>query len=303
MTENYSRALYKKDYGQEITTDVDEYGVPRAFLAHIHIPAATAVAASSDGVHAAMNLGTAAQAITTGITNPAVPRNIRVVGNVAGINNVVKITGTNYAGEVITENITPNGTDAVDGDLAFKTVTKIDLPIQDHTPAKQQETITVATGCTQPGYLKFTVTADGMSESPKDVWVYVDAEDNTVNEVAAKVRAALGDDADVSGFFDVAGADAVISITRKVYAANDDTMALAMDDAPATGVTVGSSANTTGGVLGVAQQETIAVTVGSGGVGTLVFDVASAVFGAESPISVNVPVTGDDNDVGSSCQD
>ena len=85
---------------------------------------------------------------------------------------------------------------------------------------------------------------------------------------------------------------------EEVYAANDDTMALAMDDAPATGVTVGSSDNTTGGVLGVAQQETIAVTVGSGGVGTLVFDVASAVFGAESPISVNVPVTGDDNDVG-----
>lgn len=252
MTENYSRALYKRDYDQEITTDVDEYGVPRAFLAHIHIPAATAVGASSTGVHAAMNLGATAQAITTGITNPAVPRNIRVDGNVAGINNVVKITGTNYAGEVITEDITPNGTDAVDGDLAFKTVTKIDLPIQDHTPAKQTETIQVTAGCSTAGDLPVVVTATTLlgAASPVTVTVPVTTDMNTASEIAAEVVDALNEDATIGAVFvaSVTGAgNDTITLAAKNYAANDATLAIAFTVGD-TGVTVGSSTNGTSGV-------------------------------------------------------
>ena len=119
---------YKHKWGQRITTDVPKVACDRAFLSHFHIDAADAPAASSDGVHAAMNLGAAVQSIITGITNSAVPRNIRIDGNVVGIDGVVKIHGTNFADEVITEEITANGTDAKDGNLAFKTVTNQNRP-------------------------------------------------------------------------------------------------------------------------------------------------------------------------------
>lgn len=252
MTENYSRALYKKDYGQEITTDVDEFGVPRAFLAHIHIPAATAVAASSDGVHAAMNLSATTQAITTGTTNPAWPRNIRVDGNVSGIDGMVKITGTNFADEVITEDITSSGTNAVDGNLAFKTVTQIDLPIQDHTPAKQSETIQVTHGCSTAGDLPVVVTATTLlgADSPVTVTVPVTTDMNDAAEVAAAVVAALNEDEDVGAVFvaTVTGVgEDTITLTAKDYAANDTTLEIAFT-VGSTGVTVGSSTNGTTGI-------------------------------------------------------
>jgi hypothetical protein len=245
---DYSRALYKRNFGQKITTDVEGYGLPRAFLAHFHIPAASAPAASSDGVHALMNLGAAVQEITTGITNPAVPRNIRIDGNVAGINGAVTITGTNYAGEEISEEITANGTTAVDGALAFKTVTKIDLPAQVHTPVAQVETIAVTGGATGAGDAVITVTAAGMTNSPKAVTVALAAGDNEAAEAAAKIRAALVADADVAAFFNVSGADANVILTAKAPAANDATLALALTDAGTTGITVGASGDTTAGV-------------------------------------------------------
>lgn len=243
---------YNHKKGQKIQTDASGVSVDRAFLAHFHIDAEDAPAASSTGIHAAMNLGAAAQAITTGITNPAVPRNIRVDGNVAGINNVVKITGTNYAGEEISEEITPNGTDAVDGNLAFKTVTKIDLPIQDHTPAKQTETIQVTHGCSTAGDLPVVITATTLlgAASPVTVTVPVTTDMNTAAEIAAAVVAALNEDDDVGGVFvaTVTGDDEdTITLTAKNYAANDATLAIAFTVGD-TGVTVGSSTNGTSGV-------------------------------------------------------
>lgn len=243
---------YNHKKGQKIQTDAKGVAVDRAFLAHIHIDAEDAPAASSTGVHAAMNLGAAAQAITTGITNPAVPRNIRVAGNVAGINNVVKITGTNYAGEVITENITPNGTDAVDGNLAFKTVTKIDLPIQDHTPAKQTETIQVTHGCSTAGDLPVVVTATTLlgAASPVTVTVPVTTDMDTAAEVAAEVVDALNEDETIRAVFvaSVTGAgNDTITLATKDYVANDSTLSMAFTVGD-TGVTVGSSTNGTSGV-------------------------------------------------------
>ncbi|MHC1772952.1 MAG: hypothetical protein AB9907_14725 [Flexilinea sp.] len=251
MTESYSRALYKRDYDQEITTDVDEYGVPRAFLARIHIPAAEAVAASSDGVHAAMNLAATAQAIITGITNPAWPRNIRIDGNVAGINNVVKITGTNFDGEVITEDITPNGTDAVDGNLAFKTVTKIDLPIQDHTPVLQVETATAAGTVTTAGNALITVTS-ALLEEAEAVDVPVVLSDNAA-AIALAIRTALAANENIAAHFTVSGDAAAVILTAKVAAGNDSTLNIAIDDGTGEGASEGvtaaaTSANTTAGV-------------------------------------------------------
>lgn len=241
---------YNHKFGQQIMTDAEGVDIDRAFLAHYHIDAEDAPAASSDGVHAVMNLGAAVQAITTGITNPAVPRNIRIDGNVSGINGKVKITGINFAGDAISEEIQANGTTAVDGALAFKTVTKIDLPVQNHTPAAQTETIQVTQGCSTAGNLTVAVTAAALGEdSPVSVTVPVTTDDNTAAEVATKIAAGLNADDKIKAVFaaTVTGAgNDTITLTAKAPAANDDTLAIAVT-VGSTGVTVGiSTAGTTG---------------------------------------------------------
>ncbi len=271
-------------------TAVDQVGI-----AHLSFEP---VAADADAVLLATPLGAAAQAIASGIGKPDVPRALSVTGSAAGITGDMVIVGINYAGKEITETIPLDGTNTKDGTKAFKAVTGVTLPAQTHTPAQQQESITVTRGCTQDGTLVITVTAANMGSSPKAVNADVTTDDNTENEVAAKICAALTTDADVSAFFTVDRDDATVTLTAKAYAANDDTMEITMDDAPATGVTVGASGNTTAGVLGVAQQETIEVASGAGGVGTLVFTVTATAMGDASPKAVNVPVTSDDNDVG-----
>lgn len=242
---------YNHKAGQNIMTDIEGVDIDRAFLAHYHIAAADAPAGSSDGVHAAMNLGAAVQAITTGITNPAVPRNIRIDGNVSGITGKVKITGTDFAGTVITEEIQADGTTAVDGTLAFKTVTKIDLPVQDHTPAAQTETIQVTAGASAAGDISVAVTASALGGgSPASVAVTLTADDNTAAEVAAKIVDALNEDNTISAAFtaSVTGAgNDTVTLTANAPAANDSTLAIAVT-AGSTGVTVGSSTNGTTGV-------------------------------------------------------
>ncbi len=245
---------YNHKFGQKIMTDIEGVDIDRAFLAHYHIDAEDAPAASSDGVHAAMNLGAAVQAITTGITNPGVPRNIRIKGNVSGIDGVVKITGTNFAGEEITENITANGTSAKDGDLAFKTVTQIDLPIQDHSPAAQTETIEVTNECTNTEEISVTVTAttllgDGSGES---VTVALDStEHTTVTLVAAAVVEALNENEIISAVFEASNAEGVITLAAKEPAANDNSLAIAFT-LGTSGVTVG---NSTAGTTGVPYDQ------------------------------------------------
>jgi uncharacterized protein (DUF433 family) len=132
MGDLYSMAAFKHDYGQTITTDAPDINLDFPKIAHFQVAAASAVAASATGVHAAIALAAEVQAVTTAITNPAVPRNISVKGNAAGVIGDVVITGTNYAGEAITETIALNGATAVEGAKAFKTVTKIDLPVEVH---------------------------------------------------------------------------------------------------------------------------------------------------------------------------
>lgn len=119
---------YNHKMGQTIQTDVENVVCDRAFLAHYQIPAAAAVVASNTAIHAAITLGAAAADVTTEITNPATPRCIRIKGNASGITGDVVIIGTNYKGETITETIAANGTGAIDGVKAFKTVTKITVP-------------------------------------------------------------------------------------------------------------------------------------------------------------------------------
>lgn len=240
---------YNHKMGQRIRSDIPGVALDRSFLAHFHIDAEDAPAGSSDGVHAAMNLGAAVQAITTGITGPAVPRNIRIDGNVSGITGKVKITGTNFAGEVITEEIQADGTTAKDGALAFKSVTKIELPIQNHTPAAQTETIEVTNECTNTEEISVAVTAttllgDGSGES---VTVALDSTvHTTVTLVAAAVVEALNENEIISAVFEASNAEGVITLAAKEPAANDSSLAIAFT-LGTSGVTVGSStAGTTG---------------------------------------------------------
>ncbi len=116
--------------GQRIQTNVNGLGIIQGFIAHLLVSEAYAVAASNISILAATGLTTEAQSIKEGITNPGIPRNIKIVGNASGIAGNVVIKGTNYNGNSITETIVLNGTTEVEGVKAFKTVTEIDLPIQ-----------------------------------------------------------------------------------------------------------------------------------------------------------------------------
>lgn len=134
---------YNHKMGQVIQTNVDGVEADRGFIAHFQVAAAAAAAASATAVLAATALTDEAQAITADITDPAVPRSITVKGNAAGIIGDVVITGTNYADEVITETLALNGATTVEGAKAFKTVTKIDLPVEVHAGT---DTVSVGTG-------------------------------------------------------------------------------------------------------------------------------------------------------------
>lgn len=231
-----------------IKTDVNGLAIDRAFVAHFQVPAADAVALSAAGVLALTNLGAQATTISAGIVNPAVPRVLSVVGSVSGITGNVVITGKNDNGETISETIAANGATTVNGTKAFKEVISVQLPAQSHTPTAQVETIAVTHKADLAGTIVVTVTAAGMANSPKAINVVVAAEDDTNAKVATKIRAALNDSVDITSFFTVGGSSANIVLTTKAIAANDATLAIALSDAASTGVTMGSSTDTTAGV-------------------------------------------------------
>jgi hypothetical protein len=82
-----------------------------------------------------------AQVITTGITNPGVPRNITATagGTATDIKAIqIVVEGTDYNDEVITETLpafTADTAGIVTGSKAFKTITKITIPAHDGTGA------------------------------------------------------------------------------------------------------------------------------------------------------------------------
>lgn len=123
---------YKRNIGQTLNTDAKGVAIDRAFLAHFQVSATNATAGSATGIHAAIALTDAIQTVTTGITQPSVPRNITVKGNASGITGNVTIKGTNYNGDSISEVIALNGSTEVLGTKAFKTVSEIDLPVEVH---------------------------------------------------------------------------------------------------------------------------------------------------------------------------
>jgi hypothetical protein len=210
-------------------------------------------------VHAAIQLGAAAQDIPTGITNPDFARTLTIKGNLAGIAGNVVLTMANVDGDVITDTIALNGSSEVEGIKAGLTVTNIHVPAQTHTPAAQVETATAAGTITGNGNAAVVVTAAGMTGSPKTINVAV-LNNDTAAQWAVKVRAALALDADVTALFDVSGATTAIILTRKINAANDATLNIALDNGTCTGITTAAtSANTTAGV----GYDTVSIGVGN----------------------------------------
>ncbi len=123
---------------QRLYTDVNKFTSQRAYITNFEVSATNAVAASANGIHLAnATSATLLTTITTGITNPLVPRNITATagGTAADIKAVqVAITGTNYNDEAITETLpafTVDTAGIVSGVKAFKSVTKIEIPAMD----------------------------------------------------------------------------------------------------------------------------------------------------------------------------
>jgi hypothetical protein len=87
------------------------------------------LAINTTSVHAAaVQPATGTTVLTTGITNPDVPRTLRLVGNTSTVTGNVVIAGTDSNGDAITETVAMNGTTAVETTRAFHTVTSITLP-------------------------------------------------------------------------------------------------------------------------------------------------------------------------------
>ena len=126
---------------------------------------------------------------------------------------------------------------------------------------RQVETATAAGTITTAGNASVTVTAAGMTGSPKTISVAV-ALNDTAATWAGKVRTALAADTAVSALFDVNGTGTGILLTRKttktftlrgasyeVCAANDSTLNIALANGTCAGITAApTSANTTAGV-------------------------------------------------------
>lgn len=112
---------------------------------------------------------------------------------------------------------------------------------------KQVETAVVAGTVTLTGNATVTVTAYGMTNSPKAISVAVTNGDSA-STVAGLVRTALAFDVNVAALFLVSGAGANVVLTKHIAAANDGTLNIATANDTCTGLTAApTSTNTTAG--------------------------------------------------------
>ena len=128
---------FNPNLGQVMQTGVEGVTVDRGFFAHFQVSATNAVASSTAAVHAAIACSTEITTVSTEFTNPGCPKNITATaGGTAGDIKAVQVTvtGTNYADEVITEDLPAFSVDAagtVTGNKAFKAVTAVSIPAMD----------------------------------------------------------------------------------------------------------------------------------------------------------------------------
>jgi hypothetical protein len=235
--------------GQVIQSNAPGVSADHFYGAHYHVPAAAAVAEADASVMALHSMDEAAHDVTAGLTNPAVPRNVKIKGNKAGLNTKVTVHGVNYANEVISEELTLNGSTAVAGSLAFARITKVSLPARTNVPAKQKATVVVGGAAAGAGneVLTFISAATGAAF---DVTVPFVAGDNSATLAAAKIVLALNADATFSAKWLAASSVANLTIESKTYAAQDATINLTVKTAGTPNVSLGAiTVNTTAGVI------------------------------------------------------
>lgn len=248
---------YNQFYDQTIRSGAAGVSVARSQIARYLIT--DVAAASTSNAMAAVNLGAQVQSVITGFTAPDYPRNVVIDGNVSGITGNVKVYGTDFEGAAINETIALNGTTDVAGALAFKTVTKVDLPVQVHTPAKQKATVEVTQGAQDAGSTVFTFVSAATGDA-FDVSVAFLAGDDTPAEAATKLIAGLNANATFSAkWLAAAGSGANITIESKTFEAQDATINLTVKTAGASAITLGAIAVDT--VAGVPYDK---VSVGYG---------------------------------------
>jgi hypothetical protein len=205
-----------------IKTDASNFAVDRSFLAHYHLKPA---AEDPDGI-AALKLGATVQTIKTGFGDIPEPRNVTVTPSAAAVTGTtVKVYGTDFNGDAIDESFTTGGTSAKVGAKAFASVTQVDLPIQSSTPAKQKATVEVTQGAQDEGTTVFTFVSAATGDA-FDVSVDFAATDNEPAEAAAVIAAALNENETFAAAWEADSVEAVISIERKIYAAQDPTINL-----------------------------------------------------------------------------
>ena len=101
---------------------------------------------------------------------------------------------------------------------------------------------------TTAGNAVFTVTAAGMTGSPKAISVAVALNDSAA-VVAQKAREALGADSAVTAKFSVSGYGTMVELTALTAIANDNTLNVAIANGTCAGLTASpTSENTTAGV-------------------------------------------------------
>jgi len=160
-------------------------------------------------------------------------------------------------------------------------------------PVAQVETATAAGSVTGSGNATVIVTAAGMTGSPKTFNVPV-LNGDTAAQWADKVRIALAADSAVTALFTVGGTSTSIVLTRTNPAgvANDATLNISLANGTSTGITTAAtSANTTAGVAGTQQVETLTVTGAPTTDGNILITV-TAVGLTGTPVVVQVPVNG-----------
>ena len=122
---------------QMIATLGKPTGFPLLHAMLFAVSAADAVVAAIAAIIAAFATSAEETVVTTGFTDPAVPRNITATagGTAADVAAVqVIIVGTDYVGEVITETLpafTLNTAGSVAGAKAFATITSVTVPAMD----------------------------------------------------------------------------------------------------------------------------------------------------------------------------
>jgi len=126
---------YKYNLGQLLTTDVNSLGVERGFVAHYDL--GPVGAQDIAGVLGTTALTAETQTITEGITDPDVPRNLKIKANAASVAGDIVVNGTDIDDNAISETISLNGDTEVQGNKAFKTVTSIELPVETNAGADE----------------------------------------------------------------------------------------------------------------------------------------------------------------------